>query len=519
MKIRLKYWRGRVNRILCLLAFGFAVSNSGWAQFAAIKNNLLYDATLTPNLGIEARVNHRWSVGVNAGLNAWDMGKNGDRKWRHLMVSPYTRFWVSDSTFARHFIGMHAVYSHYNVGNIHLPFGIYKSLRHERRQGDLFAIGLSYGYHWRLSDHWHMEAEIGGAVAYTQYDKYECGRCGKILGTEDKIFFLPKLGLNVGYYLGRTKVEEPVEEEVPVQIVDTVPAEKVVFRPAFRPVVPVVAAATRLQPENPVLQPMANYRPYDRTRVLRKEPGALFVHYNYDTDLLEPPYRDNAQTLDRIVNITRQVLTDSMSLVRKIQIVGLSSIEGPVDYNERLSGLRGQSLKRYVQEQTGAPDSLFEVSAGGEAWAELRDQLQDELPSDSAAIMAALAVIDHEPNQTTRERRLRRINGGRLYKYIHTELLPEQRNAGYLRIFYDAVPDLNAQNINRASELLSQQRYADALPLLQQMKDDPRAWNALGVALYMTGQHDAGLEYFRRAAQNGNIDARDNLEMLKTIKQ
>lgn len=71
MKTRLKYWRGRVNRILCLLAFGFAVSNSGWAQFAAIKNNLLYDATLTTNLDIEEHANCHCSVCVNGGLNTW----------------------------------------------------------------------------------------------------------------------------------------------------------------------------------------------------------------------------------------------------------------------------------------------------------------------------------------------------------------------------------------------------------------------------------------------------------------
>ena len=92
--------------------------------------------------------------------------------------------------------------------------------------------------------------------------------------------------------------------------------------------------------------------------------------------------------------------------------------------------------------------------------------------------------------------------------------MPDQRNSGYLRIYYDYVPDANAPVINRATELLQQKRYSEALPLLRSVQGDSRSWNALGVALWYTGDHEAALNYFRIAAQQGNADAKRNIEML-----
>ena len=61
------------------------------AQQVTISNNLLYDATLTPNIGVDVKVDSTWSVGANFGLNAWDIDKAKNKKWRHLLVAPHVR--------------------------------------------------------------------------------------------------------------------------------------------------------------------------------------------------------------------------------------------------------------------------------------------------------------------------------------------------------------------------------------------------------------------------------------------
>lgn len=112
------------------------------------------------------------------------------------------------------------------------------------------------------------------------------------------------------------------------------------------------------------------------------------------------------------------------------------------------------------------------------------------------------------------------MNGGRTWQYIKEHILSDQRNSGYVRIFYDYVPDKAAKVINEASELLTTDCidcHREALRLLQTVRNDERAQNALATALWLTGQKDEALECFRRAAANGNSDAQENLRRLEAM--
>ena len=79
--------------ILIALLLFFCVTHDAVAQRVALRNNLLYDATLTPNLGAEMKLDSAWSVGLNVGLNAWDINKSSNKKWRHFLVSPNVRWY------------------------------------------------------------------------------------------------------------------------------------------------------------------------------------------------------------------------------------------------------------------------------------------------------------------------------------------------------------------------------------------------------------------------------------------
>ena len=195
------------------------------AQSLALRNNLLYDATLTPNLGIEMHVDSTWSIGLNVGVNAWDIDKQKNKKWRHFLVSPNVRHYFGQKrdtlnhyTYedgrlvdvrhdslaiynSGHYIELNAIYSHYNVGNVKFPFGLYKSVRDRRLQGDLVALGAKYGYSWILGRDWRLEAEAGIAVGYAWFKENDCDHCGTYYGKGDRIFLLPQLGINVVYII------------------------------------------------------------------------------------------------------------------------------------------------------------------------------------------------------------------------------------------------------------------------------------------------------------------------------
>ena len=491
------------------------------AQQVTLSNNLLYDVWVTPNLRAGVRIGEHWSAGLTAGYRPWPTDDEASRKWRHVLISPDLRYWT-DSVNVHHFIGANLIYSHYNVAGIRFPFGLYPDIRNERRQGDLFAVGAFYGYSWPLDRYWNLEALIGIAVGYTKYDRYACGLCGTKIADESKLFLLPQAAINIVYNIpGRPrKIVAPVVPE-PVVFIDTVVTHKVEvkpFVPVVNPVPDFTGRAGQLQRDNPVLAHISQYKPYDRTRILRKEKGALYVHFDLGKSVLHADYRDNAPTLERIVDITRQIMADTTSSVKKIQVIGLASIEGSIAANEQLAKNRALALQRYLQQQVSADDSLFDTIGGGEAWAEFRDQLEDEVATKSqhtVALQEAIRIIDTESDLNQRERKLRQLGKGRTWQYLKEHILKDQRNSGYVRIYYDYVPDTAAKTINRASELLNEGQYAEALSLLNTVRSDERAQNALAVALWQTGRQEEALRCVRRAANAGNADAQENLRQLE----
>ena len=187
--------------IACISLLAFVCVERVNAQTFAFRNNLLYDATLTPNLGFDVRLDSKWTAGAVVGLNAWDIDKEKNKKWRHLLVAPNVRRWLGDSLFHKSYIEADLIYSHYNVGNTKIPFGLYKSAQDRRLQGDLFALGGKYGYSWILGRAWRIEAEAGVAVGYAWYKEYECPHCGTYLGEGNRIFLLPQLGVNVVFII------------------------------------------------------------------------------------------------------------------------------------------------------------------------------------------------------------------------------------------------------------------------------------------------------------------------------
>lgn len=445
MKLNYNDKKSRVAAKIAILAMLFCgMSSEVSAQQVTISNNLLYDAWLTPNLRVGVRLAPHWSAGLTAGYNPWPSDENKSRKWKHLLVSPSVRYWT-DSVNVHHFFGVNLIYSHYNVADVKFPFGLYKSVRDERRQGDLGALGVFYGYSWPIARHWNIEALIGAAVGYTKYDRYECGHCGTKIGDAHKWFVMPQAAINIVFNLpGRPKkVVEPVQPIDPVQpIIETqpaVPETSVVKEPE-----PVKERAVDVLRRNePVLAHISEYKPYDRSQVLRRDKRALFVYFPMSQTEIQSDYRDNQQTLDRIIDVTRKMLADNDSEIRKIQIVGLASFDGGKKLNERIAQERALALKKYIQDRLAVSDDQFDLAFGGESWADFRDQVEEEIEKQSgnsgiiSQLQQVLEIIDTEPDVVRREQKIRKLHGGRTYQYIKEHHLDDQRNAGYLRIYFD----------------------------------------------------------------------------------
>ena len=286
------------------------------------------------------------------------------------------------------------------------------------------------------------------------------------------------------------------------------------FTPKPKAVMPVLSVAEQIAVREPVLKPISEYKPYTRDIPLRKMKDALYVHFPVGKWDLREDFRDNEATLARIVDMMRRVKDDKTSSIVKVVIVGLASIEGSVAFNEHLAGRRAEVLKDYLDARVDMPDDVYEVVGAGEAWADLRDVIAE---SDLDERQELLQIIDNTPDENLREQRIRKLNGGRPYQYLKQSVFADQRNSGYIRAYYEAVPDKGAEAINRAVALVREGRDAEAVTLLEPLADE-RKWNTLGVAYFKTGHRAEAVECFERAVKAGDSEAAGNLEGVRAVE-
>ena len=164
-----------LKKILMVFVLFAGVATSAHAQSAAIKTNLLYGATATPNLQLEFGLNKKSTLELGAGVNWFEF--NNNKKFKHILVQPEYRYWFCE-TFNGHFLGVHAHGAQFNVGGWDIPVGRLDAFKENRYEGYLYGGGLSWGYQWVLSPRWNFEASIGGGFARIHYDKYDCATCG-----------------------------------------------------------------------------------------------------------------------------------------------------------------------------------------------------------------------------------------------------------------------------------------------------------------------------------------------------
>ena len=91
-----------MKRIFVLLVVTITgMTQSVKSQNVAVKSNVLADAFLNPNLGIEIGLASKWTLDVTGQFNAWMLSHN--RHWKHWAIQPEVRYWFCDR-FSGHFV-------------------------------------------------------------------------------------------------------------------------------------------------------------------------------------------------------------------------------------------------------------------------------------------------------------------------------------------------------------------------------------------------------------------------------
>lgn len=172
------------------------------AQTFVVKTDLLKWGTASLNIEPELKIGKKSTLSLGLSWNPWVFKESEkNMKWKHFCVQPEYRYWFCN-VLEGHFIGIHPFYTHFNAGNINLPFGIWDGLDNHRYQGNLWGAGIGYGYQWILGKRWSMEAEVGLGFGYVDAYKY-CGKkCGLKLAEENRFTFMPtKVSLSFVYII------------------------------------------------------------------------------------------------------------------------------------------------------------------------------------------------------------------------------------------------------------------------------------------------------------------------------
>ncbi len=71
-----------------------------------------------------------------------------------------------------------------------------------RYEGDVWAVGINYGYHLALAKRWGLEFTAGVGMAWLNYVKSECPKCGDEIGETGKTYYGPtELGVKVVFMI------------------------------------------------------------------------------------------------------------------------------------------------------------------------------------------------------------------------------------------------------------------------------------------------------------------------------
>ncbi len=125
----------------------------------SLRANLLRWATLTPDLGIEWRINPSWSILVNGSWTSWSWSGK-DRRYALWEVSPEMRYYIGKEK--RGYVG-----AMFKAGQFN-----YK-LSTVGKQGDLIGGGITGGYQLRLNKVLALDFNIGLGYLNADYDRYE----------------------------------------------------------------------------------------------------------------------------------------------------------------------------------------------------------------------------------------------------------------------------------------------------------------------------------------------------------
>lgn len=125
----------------------------------SLRANLLRWVTLTPDLGLEWRINPSWGIAVNGSWTSWNWNDK-DRRYALWEVAPEVRYYMGEKKA-------------WYVGAMFKAGEFNYKLSETGKQGDLMGGGITAGYQLRLNKALNLDFNLGLGYLNADFEKYE----------------------------------------------------------------------------------------------------------------------------------------------------------------------------------------------------------------------------------------------------------------------------------------------------------------------------------------------------------
>lgn len=193
--------------------------------------------------------------------------------------------------------------------------------------------------------------------------------------------------------------------------------------------------------------------------------GSAALRFAINSPLIEPERGDNRRELERMAADLTHVLSDTLAELRRLEVVGLASADGPLPFNATLAHNRAESARRFLVERFDLDEraqARITATSRPEGWEPVLEAMR--AAGDAAAPLVA-DILERYEGDDAQELYIRRLaawgrikerylQADRKVEYTYTYLLRSFTSDEELKRMYTVRPDaFNEDEFLRVAEL------------------------------------------------------------------
>ncbi len=298
--------------------------------------------------------------------------------------------------------------------------------------------------------------------------------------------------------------------------------------------------------------------PEEEPLKVRSEQSTLFIQYPTGSAKVDSTYKTNIKELENLKKMMAPLIDGGdLISIKRIAVEGYASPDGSATSNDKLALKRAEEFAKFLVENYHFNDSILAVSSHGEDWDELIRLIRKDMPDYAEK---ALDIIDKNEKLDVREAQLKKGLGAsyrsmvdayysklrrltvateyEIREVLNTEaatLIYKNPRMLNLKEMYSVVklytpgtkeykdvyiiaaenyPSDVVANINAASACIVSGDFEGGKRYMERVKQDPRAYNNLGVLAWLAEDFDMARAWFKMALEVEREKAENNLKIL-----